>query len=99
VYEVGVPYFAIKLGSHEQRKKSSPVHRSFRDLPPLCVVISEHEACYDQTIELVHRAREDGVTVHMGVWKYLCHVFPMLSTFIPEGQESVTYMINWINKH
>jgi len=99
VYEVGVPYFAIKLGSHEQRKKSSPVYRSCRDLPPLCVVISEHEACYDQTIELVHRAREDGVTVHMGVWKYLCHVFPMLSTFIPEGQESVTYMINWINKH
>eukprot|EP00814_Leptocylindrus_danicus_P005144 CAMPEP_0116010226 /NCGR_PEP_ID=MMETSP0321-20121206/3883_1 /TAXON_ID=163516 /ORGANISM="Leptocylindrus danicus var. danicus, Strain B650" /LENGTH=276 /DNA_ID=CAMNT_0003479301 /DNA_START=31 /DNA_END=858 /DNA_ORIENTATION=+ len=95
VYAVGIPYLAKKLGSHENRVKESPVFRQFESLPPLCVVISEHECCYDMTISLVNNARAHGVKVEIAVWKYLCHVFPMLSAMIPEGKEAMNYMCEW----
>ena len=49
----------------------SPVYRSFEGLPPLCMVCSEHECVYDQDIMLCNHAREAGVEVDLGVWKYV----------------------------
>lgn len=97
VFEEGVPHFA-SLGSAENRRLQSPVHRSFRGLAPLTVVVSEHECCYDQTVLLVNRAREDGVDVTLGVWKYMCHVFPMLCMFLPEGREAIDFMVDWMRE-
>ena len=95
VLEVAVPYFDT-LGGIELRYAESPVHRSFKRLPPLCVVASEHDVCYDQDILLCNRARAAGVDVEIGVWKYMCHVFPLLSGFLPEGRQAVDFMCNWI---
>jgi len=92
VMEVGLPYFEQVLGSDENRRRTSPVYRDMEGLPPLCVVVSEHEVVYDQTILLVNRAREAGVQVTVGVWKFMCHVFCFLSSFVPEGQQSMDFV-------
>jgi len=84
------------LGNAENRKKASPVYGNFEGLPPLLVVVSEHECCYDQCIVLVNRARESGVNCTLAIWKYMCHVFPILSPFIPEGKQAQTVVCNWI---
>ena len=78
VFEEGVPYFAT-AGDAQKRRDISPVYRTFSGLPPLCVLVSEHEAVYDQVKELVNRARAAGVKVDVGLWKYLCHVWPMFT--------------------
>eukprot|EP00593_Proboscia_inermis_P011954 CAMPEP_0171299154 /NCGR_PEP_ID=MMETSP0816-20121228/7942_1 /TAXON_ID=420281 /ORGANISM="Proboscia inermis, Strain CCAP1064/1" /LENGTH=310 /DNA_ID=CAMNT_0011774705 /DNA_START=418 /DNA_END=1347 /DNA_ORIENTATION=- len=95
VYEEGIPYLAIKLGCDENRRNSSPVYGNFDGLPPMCIVISEHECCYDQNVLLVNRAREAGVECTFCVWKYMCHVFAILSPFIPEGKMAQDYMCEW----
>lgn len=96
VTELGFPYFEIALGNDAQRKRASPVYRSFAGLPPLCVVVSEHEVVYDQTVKLVNGARKEGVTVSLGCWKYMCHVFCFLGAFIPEGEQSMAFVCDWM---
>ena len=83
VYAIGIPFLEIKLGSHKDRVKASPVYRSFKGLPPLCVVASEHECCYDMNVQLVNNARGEGVKVDFAIWKYLCHVFPVFHPMVP----------------
>eukprot|EP00568_Trieres_chinensis_P008293 CAMPEP_0183313458 /NCGR_PEP_ID=MMETSP0160_2-20130417/45377_1 /TAXON_ID=2839 ORGANISM="Odontella Sinensis, Strain Grunow 1884" /NCGR_SAMPLE_ID=MMETSP0160_2 /ASSEMBLY_ACC=CAM_ASM_000250 /LENGTH=354 /DNA_ID=CAMNT_0025478549 /DNA_START=286 /DNA_END=1350 /DNA_ORIENTATION=+ len=95
VFEEGIPHLA-SLGTMENRQIQSPAHRSFVGLPPLCVVVSEHECCYDQTVLLVNRARADGVETKLGVWRYMCHVFPVLSMFLPEGKQAMDFMVDWM---
>ena len=99
VFEEGIPFLEIVLGSHENRVKASPVYGNFEGLAPLCVCVSQHEVVYDQSMLLVKRAIDQGVDVSVGVWKYMCHVFPMLCSFIPEGRESFQFMSEWIKNH
>jgi len=96
VIEEGLQYFD-QLGDAAVRREESPVHRSFDGLPPLCLVFSEHEAVYDQNRLLANRARADGVKVTCGCWKYMCHVWPLLSMFIPEAREAFDFMVDWVN--
>jgi len=98
VTEVGFPYFESKLGNDENRRRTSPVYRSFEDLPPLCVVVSEHEVVFDQTVDLVNKARSQNVPVTVGMWKYMCHVFCFLSSFVPEGEQSMDFVCDWMKK-
>jgi acetyl esterase/lipase len=99
VTEIGFPLFEQVLKSDENRRRTSPVYREFGGLPPLCVVVSEHEVVYDQTIMLVNKAREAGVQTTLGVWKFMCHVFCFLSSFVPEGQQSMDFVCDWIKTH
>jgi monoterpene epsilon-lactone hydrolase len=94
VLECGVPYFDIALGN--RRKECSPCYGNCQGLPPLCVVVSEHETVYDETMVLVNKARSQGVDVTLGLWKYQCHVFLFLAAFCPEGKQAMDFANDWI---
>lgn len=96
VLESGLPYLETHMGG--SRRDHSPIYRSFAGCPPLCVVTSEHEAVYDHAIDLVNAARSYGVPVTLGVWKYMCHVFTFLSSFVPEGEESMQFFMDWLKE-
>ena len=87
------------LGNDEFLKTQSPAHRSLKGLPPLCIISSEHECVYDQNILLCNNARKDGVDVDLALWKYMCHVWPVWSGFIPEARQAVDFMCNWMRDH
>ena len=97
VQHYGLPYLDGFI-PNGQRKEYSPLYRNMDGLPPLCVVVSEHEAVYDMTMEMVNRARNQGVDVTVGVWKYMCHVFSFLWGFVPEGRHSMLFVSNWLNQ-
>jgi len=83
------------------RIEYSPLTHEMTNLPPLCIVASEHEACYDMSIEIVNKARgkQGGsrpTEVTIGVWKYMCHVFSMMQALIPEGRASIEFTKDWI---
>ena len=100
VLEVGLPYFEHALGTDPQvRRQASPCYRDFFNLPPLCVLVSEHEVVYDQTLILVNAARAHGVTVTVGLWKYMCHVWCFLAGFAPEGEQAMNFCCEWIRDH
>lgn len=96
VFEEGTPYFST-LGDDTVRFEESPVNRSLKGLPPICLIVSEHECVYDQNIDLCNKAREAGVGVDLGVWKYMCHVWPVLTAFIPEARSAVDFICDWID--
>lgn len=99
VFDEGIPYLEVVLGCHKNRVEASPIYSSFVGLPPLCICVSEHEVVYDQAIILVQRAKNQGVDVTVGTWKYLCHIFPFFAPFIPEGREGLEFICNWMKEH
>jgi monoterpene epsilon-lactone hydrolase len=96
VLDFGLPLLETHMGG--SRRENSPVYRSFVGCPPLCVVTSEHEAVHEHAVALVNKARADGVPVTVGVWKYMCHVFCMLGSFIPEGEQSMQFVYEWLRE-
>ena len=62
------------------------------------MVVSEHEVVFDQTVDLVNKARSQNVPVTVGMWKYMCHVFCFLSSFVPEGEQSMDFVCDWMKK-
>ena len=97
VYEAGIPYLDTHVPGG-QRQAYSPLYQSCAGLPPLCVAVSQHETTYDMTLALVNRARRQGVPVTLGVWRYMCHVFSFLNAFCPEGQQSMEFVMEWMNE-
>ena len=96
VIEEGVPYIAKVLGNGSRRRDCSPCYLDCTGLPPLCIVVSEHEAVYDHGVRLINKARSQGVAVTVGLWKYMCHVFCLLDSFCPEGRQSNKFCCDWI---
>ncbi|OEU12172.1 alpha/beta-hydrolase [Fragilariopsis cylindrus CCMP1102] len=82
----------------------SPITHDMNDLPPLCLIVSEHEVTYDMTIEIVNMVRRSqknsnkatNADVTIGIWKHMCHVFSMLQAFVPEGRSSIQFAKEWI---
>jgi len=98
VQQYGLPYLKDFIPDG-RRREYSPLYRSMQDLPPLCVVISEHEAVHDMAVEFVNLARAQGVPVTLGIWKYMCHVFPLLWGFVPESQISMKFVCEWLKQN
>jgi monoterpene epsilon-lactone hydrolase len=96
VQEHGLPYLDDFIPDG-RRREYSPVYRNMEGLPALCVIVSEHESVYDMTMLLVNQAREAGVSVQVGVWKYMCHVFSLLN-LCPEGRASMELVCDWIKE-
>jgi epsilon-lactone hydrolase len=97
VLESGLPFLETHIPAG-QRHEYSPALRNCHGLPPLCVVVSMHEAVFDMTVTLINRARNDGVFVTVGCWKYMCHVFSFLQAFIPEGRVSMEFLAEWMRQ-
>jgi len=86
------------------RIQYSPLSYDMNDLPPICLITSEHEACYDMSIEIVNKARGKAAAttggrptdITIGLWKHMCHVFSVMQAFLPEGKASVEFAKDWI---
>lgn len=97
-----------ELNNTNGRVQYSPICNDMNDLPPLCLITSEHEACYDMIIEVANKARKKPspsanggsggkpTDVTIGIWKHMCHVFSMMQAFLPEGKASVDFCKEWI---
>jgi epsilon-lactone hydrolase len=95
VQEAGLPYLETHMGRSGDRIRQSPLQRTLKGLPPLCIVVSQHETVYDETVVLIERARAAGVPVTVGLWKYMCHVFLFLNGFVPEGEQAMNFLSQW----
>ena len=99
VQEVGLPYLNTHMGPSGNRTTNSPLYHTMKHLPPLCIVVSQHETVYDETMRFIHAARRDGVPVTVGVWKYMCHVFLFFNGFIPEAKQAMDFICSWYKEY
>jgi acetyl esterase/lipase len=54
---------------------------------------------YDEAVKLAHRAAEDGVDTTLAVGDDMHHIWPVMSSFLPEAKESLAQIGEFVRKH
>lgn len=81
---------ALWLGEQEPRDvRASPIFGELGGLPPLQILIGGAECLYDEAVDLARRAEDAGVKVDLHVGEGMFHIWPVMSSFLPEAQQAV----------
>jgi acetyl esterase/lipase len=81
---------AAYLGGKDARTPlAAPLYADLKNLPPLLIQVGDAETLLDDSNRLAQRARAAGVQVKLEVWPEMIHVFQLFAGFLPEGQQAV----------
>jgi epsilon-lactone hydrolase len=81
---------AAYLGGNDARTPlAAPLYADLKGLPPLLIQVGDAEVLLDDSNRLAQRARAAGVQVKLEVWPEMIHVFQLFAGFLPEGQQAV----------
>lgn len=78
---------------------ASPIYADLHGLPPLLVMAGSIEVLRDDSVRLADRARASGVDVTLEIWDDMPHNWPMYAHILPEGQQAIDRMGEFIRKH
>jgi len=68
---------------------ANPLHADLSGLPPLLVQVGDSEVLLDDSTRLAERAKAAGVDVTLEVWDEMVHVFQAFAFMLPEGQQAI----------
>lgn len=97
VQESGLPYLNTHMDVHPD-EDHSPLAHSMVGLPPICVIVSEHETVHDETISLIHKLQATKTDVTIAYYRYMCHVWCFYHGVLPEGQHAMEFMAKWFRE-
>lgn len=87
----------IYLGGADARDPlASPLYADLRGLPPLQIFASSSETLLDDALRLAAKAKADGVTVDLQVWRNLPHVWPIFTRQLPEARRALRLTAEFI---
>jgi epsilon-lactone hydrolase len=75
---------------------ASPVFGDYRGLPPMLIQVGEHEMLLDDAVRVAAKAKADGATVKLEVWKGMFHVFQSREPLLPEAKEAINHAAEFI---
>lgn len=78
---------------------ASPLFGDYRGMPPLLLQVGDAEVLRDDSTRLAKRAREQGCDVTLEVWEGMPHVFQGFAPFLPEAQQAIETMGEFIGRH
>jgi monoterpene epsilon-lactone hydrolase len=67
----------------------SPVFADLHGLPPLLIQVGDRELLLSDSTRLADHAREAGVEVKLAVWPDMWHVFQGWASELPEAQDAI----------
>lgn len=76
----------------------SPVNADLAGLPPLLVLVGDHEIFFDEDRELVERAQAAGTSAELSVGEGLWHVWPMFAPLVPEATRSIDEIAGFLSR-
>lgn len=76
--------------------RASPLHGDFTKAPPMYIQASGHETLLDDCINVAGAAARAGVEVRLDVFPEMQHVFQYCAGNMPEADDAVARMGNWI---
>lgn len=78
----------------------SPVYGDYRGFPPLLLIVSKSEMCYDDSQRIAEKAMRAKVEVKLEEWDDMIHVFPLfgLAAGWAEADEALAKMTAFINE-
>jgi acetyl esterase/lipase len=78
---------------------ASPFYADLSGLPPLLLQVGSIETLLDDSVVLAKRAEEAGVDVTLEVWDGCPHVWQSFAPVLPEGQQAVERIGEFIKDH
>ena len=91
---------AMYLGGADAKTPlASPLYADYAGLPPLILQVGDHEVLLSDTTRVAERAREAGVEVVEEVWDEMFHVWHAFAPMLPEGQQAIDRIGEFINQH
>src|SRR5216683_1566258 len=89
----------LYLGGKDARSPlAAPLYADLTGLPPLLIQVGDAETLLDDSNRLAQRARAAGVQVKLEVWPEMIHVFQLFAGFLPEGQQAVDGLGQFISQ-
>jgi acetyl esterase/lipase len=97
----GLKFMAqLYIGDRDPRTPlASPLYADLRGLPPLQILVGSAETLLDDSTRLAERAETAGVKVDLQVWEDMVHVWPIFAPVLPEGQQALDVMGEFIRAH
>lgn len=90
---------AAYLGGKDARTPlAAPLYADLKGLPPLLIQVGDAETLLDDSNRIAQRARAAGVEVKLEVWPEMIHVFQLFAGFLPEGQQAVDGIGQYISQ-
>ena len=91
---------AMYLGGADAKTPlASPLYADYAGLPPLILQVGDHEVLLSDTTRVAERARAAGVEVTEEVWDEMFHVWHAFAPMLPEGQQAIDRIGEFINQH
>ena len=88
------------LGEADPRTPlASPVYADLTGLPPLLIQVGTAGDLLDDATRLAERAKIDGIDVTLESWEEMIHVWHMFAAMLPEGQQAIERIGEFIRKH
>jgi monoterpene epsilon-lactone hydrolase len=97
----GIPNVAAWYlnGADPRTPEASPLYATLTDLPPLFIEVGEREVLRDDSTRLAARAEIQGVSVTLGVWPVVPHVWQIACAYLPEGRQSLQRAAAFLHQH
>jgi acetyl esterase/lipase len=67
----------------------SPLYGDWRGMPPILLHVGEDEVLLDDSLRLAERVRAAGGEAQVVVWPGMWHVFQAFAPFLPEANQSI----------
>lgn len=78
---------------------ASPVYADLKGLPPLLIQAGTAETLLDDATRLAERAKSAGVDVVLEPWEEMIHVWHAFAAMLPEGQQAIERIGEFVRKH
>ena len=86
-------------GADPRTPLAAPIYADLRGLPPLLIQVGTAEVLLDDSTRLAQRAKSAGVDVMLETWEDMIHVWHSFAAILPEGQQSIDRIGEFIRKH
>ena len=86
-------------GRDPKAPMASPLYADLNGLPPLLIQVGGIETLLDDARALEQRAIAAGVEAELEIWDDMPHVWPHFAPILPEGQQAIAHIGEFINKH
>ncbi len=87
---------AFLQGQDARDPLAAPLHADLSGLCPLYVQVGDDETLLDDSVRLVERARQAGVECRLDVFPEMQHVFQMAAGNMPEADEAIARLAEWV---
>ncbi len=87
---------AFLQGQDARDPLAAPLHADLNDLCPLYIQVGDDEVLLDDSVRLADRARQAGVECRLDVFPEMQHVFQMAAGNMPEADEAIRRLADWV---